>query len=244
MERTKRNLIIAILVLFALNLTGSEKKDIYDAYINNAMSVWKKIIDQLELKTEKNSQQQLELVNYQYGYIACCFSHNHKDEAVVYLKLAEDHIRLLEMNKFELSKTNAYKSAFYGYHIGLNVFSAPFIGSKSAACAKLSVAIDPNDYFGYIQLGNVRLHAPSFMGGSKPEALKNFLKARALMERDGLDRSDDWNYLSLLISIAKTYEILNEANSAKLTYEEILKFEPKFKWVKDELYPQLLKKIK
>ena len=64
------------------------------------------------------------------------------------------------------------------------------------------------------------------------------------MEKNSKELPDDWNYLSLLISIAETYEVLNDDAHAKLVYEEILNTEPDFKWVRDELYPKLLKKLK
>jgi hypothetical protein len=44
--------------------------------------------------------------------------------------------------------------------------------------------------------------------------------------------------------IATTYEELKLYPSAKHYLEKILKIEPDYKWVKDELYPKLLKKIK
>ena len=244
MEGTKYRLTIFFLVLFASSLFGNSKKDIYNAYINSAMPVWKNIIDQLEGKPEKSNDLLMELVNYQYGYVAWAIGSNHKDEAFVYLRLAEDNLKVLEERQFQISRIYGYKSAFFGFHIGLSIFSAPFIGPKSASAAKQAIGSDPDDFFGYIQMGNVQFHAPSLMGGSKPEALKNYLKARALMEKRGAETDDDWNYLSLLTSIAKTYEGLNDPGSAKIIYEEILKIEPRFKWVRDELYPQLLRKLK
>ena len=53
MEGTKYRLTIFFLVVFSSSLLGNSKKVIYNAYINNAMPVWKYIIDQLEGKPEK-----------------------------------------------------------------------------------------------------------------------------------------------------------------------------------------------
>ena len=106
------------------------------------------------------------------------------------------------------------------------------------------ISLDPNDFFGYIQAGNVQFHAPPLFGGSKQEALTNYLKAKVLMEKDTITMRDDWNYLSLLSSIAENYKAINDNAHAKLVYEEILKIEPDFKWVRDELYPKLLKNLK
>lgn len=244
MERTKYHLISILLFFFAGSLNGSNKGEIYKAYIHNLMPVWKSIIDQLQNQQEKSNEQRLELVNFQYGYIAWCIGNNHKNEAADYLKMAEENLRKLESERFALSKVYGYKSAFYGFHIGLNIFSAPFIGPKSVASAKEAIATDPDDYFGYIQSGNVQFHAPAMFGGSKPEALKSYLKAKALMENNVGGFREDWNYLSLLTSIAKSYEVMNDDVHTKLIYEEILKVEPDFKWVRDELYPELINKNK
>jgi len=208
------------------------------------MSVWKSVIDQLNYQADKPNELRYELLNYQYGYIGWCLGNNHKDEALIYLKFAEENVKLLESRKFDLSLINGYKSALYGYRIATNKFSAPFVGPKSSDCAKLAVLLDPNQPFGYFQLGNVKFHSPSLMGGSKTEAIGYYLKAKAIMEKKDGEIQGDWNYLSLLVTIAQAYESINDNAKAKLMYEEILKFEPGFNWVRDDLYPRLLAKIK
>ena len=243
MERSKYWITIILWGFIALNLKGSNKSDIYNSYIKSQMLVWKSTIDKINSSPGKSNEVIIELLNYQYGYIGWCLGNDRKDEAVIYLKLAEENVKLLEGKKFELSLINGYKSALYGFRIALNKFSAPFIGPKSSDCAKLAVQLDPNQPFGYIQLGNVKLHSPSLMGGSKSEALVYYLKARTMMEKNGAQIRGDWNYLSLLVTIARAYVATNNLAKAKLMYEEILKFEPGFIWVKDDLYPQLLKKM-
>jgi len=208
------------------------------------MPAWKSVIDFLNSNSGKSNELILELVNYQYGYIEWCLGNNRKEEAHVYLKLAEENVKLLDEREFELTFVNAYKSALYGFHIALNKFSAPFVGPKSSECAKQAILLNPKEPFGYIQLGNVQFHTPPLMGGSKTEAIENYLKAKLMMEKKGREIRGDWNYLSLLTSIAKAYESINDFVKAKLMYEEILKFEPDFSWVRDILYPHLLKKLK
>lgn len=239
----KFRLIIILLAFFAISLKATTKEDICHCYLNNRMPVWKYIIDQLKSQPEKSDELLLELVNYQYGYIGWCLTNNRKDEALVYLKLAEENVKLLEAKKFERAMIFAYKAAFYGYHIAISKFSAPFLGPKSSSCANQAIQLAPNQPFGYIQLGNVKFHSPSIMGGSKAEAISYYLKAKTMMEKNKDEIRGDWNYLSLLTTIAKAYESINDLSNAKLMYEEILKFEPGFIWVRDELYPQLLKKL-
>ena len=236
--------MIILLGFIALNLKGSSKSDIYNSYVNNRMPVWKSIIDQINSNPGKSNELILELLNYQYGYIGWCLGNVRKDEAAVYLKLADGNVKILETKKYELSLVSGYKSALYGFHIALNKFSAPFIGPKSSECAKQAMLLDPIQPFGFIQMGNVKYHSPSLIGGSKTDAISYYLKAKALMEKKGNEIRGDWNYMSLMVTIAQAYEAIDENIKAKLMYEEILKFEPGFTWVRDELYPQFLKKLK
>jgi tetratricopeptide (TPR) repeat protein len=229
--------------LFAFNLHASNKADIYNAYINNRMQDWKSAIDRIAGTPDKSDALLLELVNYQYGYIGWCLGSNNRGEAAAYLKLAEQNVKLLEAKKFELSILLAYKAAFFGYRIGLSKFSALVNGPKSADCAKLAVQLDANQPLGYIQLGNVKAHAPSLVGGSKPEAIGYYLKAKALMEQNRDEIKGDWNYLSLLAMIANCYESIDDNVKARSVYEEILSVEPQFRWIKEELYPRLLLKM-
>lgn len=244
MERSKYWITIILWGLFALSLSGSNKSDVYNSFINNRMDVWKSVIDQLNILSVKPNDLRLELLNYQYGYIGWCLANDRKEEALIYLKLGEENVKLLEAKNFDPSLINGYKSALYGFRIALSKFSAPFIGPKSSDCAKLAIKLDPNQPFGYIQMGNVRFHMPPLFGGSKTEAIGYYLKAKGLMDKKGNEIHNDWNYLSLLVNIAQAYELTNDNAKAKLMFEEILKLEPDFKWVKDELYPQLLKKIR
>ena len=47
----------------------------------------------------------------------------------------------------------------------------------------------------------------------------------------------------LLVLVGQTYTYLDDYSSSKLVYENILRQEPGFTYVRDELYPQLLKKM-
>jgi len=242
MER-KKYLILTILLLFVfLSIYASNKTEIYKAYISNDMNLWKKTIDEMDQHKSKSNDFRLELLNYQYGYIAWCIGNKKSEIAETYIELGEKNIQLLEKTGSYASTINAYKSAFYGYRIGLNLLKAPFIGPKSVECAKLSIKQDPNNPYGYIQYANSQFYMPAVFGGSKKIALDFYTKAKKLLERNHQMVIEDWNYLSLLSMIAKTHTELKDFNQAKLYYEKILKIEPDFLWVKNELYPELLKK--
>ncbi len=244
MERQKY-FVVFLFMFFSFSITGaSYKSDVYRAYTGNDMTLWKKVIDEMNLQKVKSDKFRLELLNYQYGYIAWCIGSKKSDLAEPYIKLGETNILVLEKSGYKPSWVNAYKSAFYGYKIGLNIFKAPFIGPKSVDCAKLAMKQDDKNPYGYIQYANSQYYMPAAFGGSKSEALKYYLKAEKLMENNKDQIKEDWNYLSLLSMVAQAYTELNDYRSAKVYYLKILSIEPNFLWVKNELYPELLKKIK
>jgi len=244
MERSKYSLIIILLLLFSLQINAvSYREAIYSAYINNKMDLWKSVIERMDAIKNKSDELLLELVNYQYGYIGYCIGFDKKEEAKKYLSIALKNIEILEKKNYSLSVVNSYKAAFYGFRIGLNPISAPVNGFKSIDCAKTALKTDPEFYFAYIQYGNMKFYMPSALGGSKKVALEYYLKAKGIVEKDSEFISGNWNYMSLLVVIGQTYTYLKDFASAQKVYGNILNLEPGFLYVKDDLYPKLLKKM-
>ena len=242
MERTKRIVIMTLLLAVSLfKLSAQYKHDIYNAYINSNMDAWKTLIDVLELKDDKSDALLLELINYQYGYIGFCIENDDKKQAKSYLKLAENNLERLEKSSFNPSSIHAYKSAFYGFSIGLNKLKAPFVGPKSVEEAKVSMELNPLNPLGFIQYANAQFYMPAVFGGSKTEAVKYYKKAQSIIENSPTMVKHDWNYLNLLVNIAKSYTEMKEYDKADGYYQLILKVEPNFLAVKNELYPTFLK---
>lgn len=233
-----------VFIFFSTCLLAGNKSDIYHSYISGNMTKWVKIIDEMQMQKNKTKDLQFELLNYQYGYIAWCIGNDKYNLAKMYLKLAWENLDILEKSAYKLSLVNSYKAAFYGFSIGLNKFKAPFVGPKSIDSGKLAISIDKNNPFGYVQYGNTLFYTPEFAGGSKKDAMECFIKALALMEVDKDQIKEDWNYLNLLTLIAQTYEKSGNIELADSYYQKIIKFEPNFLWVKNEKYPQFLKKNK
>ncbi len=232
-----------VLLLFACSYTysaGNEKTVIYDAYTGNNMSLWKKTMDTMHDEAAKSNEKELELLNYEYGYIGWCIGNKKTDEAKKYIERGLQRIEKLTGKNYKVSMLHAYKSAFNGFEIGLNKAKAPFWGRKSIDEAKRAVATDPSNPYGYIQLGNIEYYMPAVFGGSKKKAVEYFLKAEKLMEKG--DVKNDWNHLSLLTLIARAYEQLGNAEKADAYYTRILSISPQFMWVKNDLYPKFLSK--
>jgi tetratricopeptide (TPR) repeat protein len=117
-------------------------------------------------------------------------------------------------------------------------------GQRGLNHGRKAVELDPQNYLGWIQLGNAYFYMPKSFGGSKQVAFENYDKARKIMEKDPSLTKNNWNYLSLLVTIAQSHTYLEQYDKARSEYEYILKIEPGFQYVKNSLYPELLKKMK
>jgi hypothetical protein len=245
MERSKYRIVILILlIMYGSELIASYRSDIYHAYVNNKMDLWKDVIDHMNTVPDKSNEFILELLNYQYGYIGYCVGYDKKNEAKKYIDLAQKNIDLLEKGKFRLSEVNAYNSALCGFRMGLSILAVPHNGFRSMEYARTAMELDSENYLGFVQYGNIQFYMPKSFGGSKKEGIGYYLKAREILEKDPSNLKENWNYLSLLIVIGQSYYYLNDYASAKTVYENILSLEPGFIYVREELYPQLLKKMK
>jgi hypothetical protein len=243
--RRKKYLVIPCLILIGFMANGEGfRSQTYVAYIGNQMDSWKKTIQEMERLKSAEPDILPDLVNFQYGYIGWAIGINLKKEAAGILKEAESNLSELEKSGYSPSWINAYKSAFYGFKISLNPIKAPFLGPKSMEHANTAVKKDPDNYFAYVQLGNIYFYMPAAFGGSKKTALEYLLKAEKLIEKDPVRLKENWNYLSLLVFIGQVRIEIKEYEAARTTIEKIMKIEPRFSWVRDELYPQLLNKIK
>ncbi len=242
MERKKYLLIVFFGILLVPSV-GQSHKIIYHAYINGDMVKWKSAMDSLDAARPKSNAEKLDVINYQYGYIAWCIDHNKKKEAMHYMEKAEEQIGYLEKQKYQVSMLLAYKAAFIGYKIGLSPHKAPFIGPESVTYAEKSVSADPMNALGHVQLGNIAFFTPGIFGGSKEDAMQHYVRALRLMESQPGETDRNWNYLNLLVTIIQTCMELEEFHAARDYCQKTLTVEPRFDWVRNQLYPQVLKKI-
>lgn len=222
---------------------ASNKEKIYQAYISNRMDMWENVIDSMEQNKTENVDYLSELLNYQYGYIGFCLAEDDDKKAKHYLDLAENNLNILENKNFDPALVNAYKAAFWGFKIGLSPIKAPIFGRRCIKNADRALELNDKLPFAHVQYGNAYFYMPAIFGGSKEVAIEHFLLAIELMEASPEEIKNDWNYLSLLSLTGQSYVEFNELQKAQVIYEKALRFEPNFKWIKDELYPDLKTKL-
>ena len=250
MERLKQFLntfIITVVLLTSTTEAFAEspyKKNIYIAFINRDMTKWSNVIQSIEKSDNTNTvEQKLELINYYYGYIGYLIGIKQFEPAEKLLTKGEKLIKQVLHDSPNNATAYSFKGTFIGFDIGINRYKAVYLGTESSFYVNKALKIDPENIQALIDKGNILYYAPRLLGGDKKEALVYFIKGVKIIEKNK-DTFHNWVYLNLLSIIASAYEKTDNLKEAKLTYEKIIRNEPDIKWVKEDLYPNLLAKIK
>ena len=239
----KKCVLILIGLLMMPVLWASENK-LYEAYIAGDMLTWKNMLDKSMMQESRTNERLLMELNYLYGYIAYNIGKENKKEAAVYVARMEKNIAVLEKENYKMSTVLSYKAAMMGYKIALNVLKAPVYGPRSKEYAEKALNLDVNNAFAYMQMAHIQYYTPAIFGGSHTEAIRTYLKAINLMEKDVHTSARNWQYLNALVVLAYVYREEKKYDVAIHYLYRALKVEPEFKWVKNELIPDYLKLLK
>ena len=250
MERTKYRLIIYITIfIISLQSTYSNaqtayQKIIYEAYIDGQMNKWASVIYTMEnSKLPLTISQKLELIDYYYGYSAFLVGKKNYTQAEIVITKGESLIQEVLLVNKNNATAYAFKGSFLGFRISISKFKALYLGAESLDNINKALKLEPNNTQGLIDKGNMLVHTPSVFGGDKVQSLKYFTKAMQVFEASN-NTVQNWQYLNVVVNVARNYEKLNRLEDAKRVYEKVLRKEPNFTWVKNELYPGVLAKIR
>lgn len=241
----KTKFLILIFTVFSLSVYAENiSKIVYDSYVDKEMTIWKSVIDSLQVEKELGKlsvDQKWELLNYQYGYVAWAISKKKtmKHQAEAYLNVAKENLSELVEANGKTSLSNAYNAAFVAYEIGITPIKAPFIGLKCMKYGETALKQDSLNHFALIQYGNIMNYMPAAFGGSKDKALLYYKKAKEIMRGDDSLYKENWLYMNLILTIADIYKNKKDYESTKQYYLEALELEPGYKFV-EELMENLI----
>lgn len=222
------------------NAQSPFKKQVYQAYISGKMEGWKTAIDNMENQKKNEADFLLELINYQYGYVAWCLGNYKKNDAKHYLSLLEKNLVRLKNIAGETAEFHAFTAAAFGFKIGLSVWRAPFFGPKSMDHAEKALEKNSQSFQANMEMGNIWNHMPAMFGGSDEKALTYYSKALEIIESKPEEfKRHNWMYLNLLTIVGQMHQETGNPNQAKKYFEQALQIEPDFVWVKEELLPSL-----
>lgn len=215
------------------------RNQIYEAYVLNNMPQWDRTVRAMDAAYERNPSGDLlyDLLLAQYGLIGYYLGNNENSRAEPLLSRAEQLLEELKKNPGRQAEAHAFESAFIGYRIGLRPIRAVILGPRSSRAADRALQANPRYARAWVEKGNIMFFAPAPFG-NKSQAINEYQKGIELMEAN-MHPSHRWLYLSTLVSLAGAYEKTGDLPRAIQTLEKALRFEPRFKWVKDDMLPKI-----
>jgi len=237
-----------ITLYFLLTLLAAEgqdyRKSIYKAYLHEEMDAWKEQMKQMESEVRESSDPKLmyDLLEAEYGYTAWLISQKRKKEAWEIIQRAERHMARLSDTGSYMARVSSIRGAFYGFKIMLEPRKAPSLGRSSMEANEFAMKLDPKEPQVWLEKANMDYYRPVVFGGSKRKAVYSYERAIELFESSPGRCSENWVYMNCLAGLGIAYENTRKISEAGEVYRKILRLEPSFKWVKEELYPRFREK--
>ncbi len=247
-----RRLTVLIAILLALPAaSGSATEDcssctIYKGYISGNMEMWKKGMLELEgqYKRDPKACTLYTLAEARYGYIGYLLGRNEKDVARPVIDAFETEIEQLAKFPEYRAETEAFRVALLGFRMGLNPARAVILGPKALKQLETAMEVGKNSAAVWIEKANSEAHMPAFAGGSREEAVSSFREALRLFEAGGSVAPCNWRYLNTMVLLGRLLDKMGDYQGSREAYMMALKRAPDFQWVRDELLPEIEKKLK
>lgn len=239
--------ILSILLLLLLKTSNAQSETdsaLFRTFIQERMDLWGDIIQKYESQnTFSTEEEQLQLINYYYGYIGYLLGADKEDEAEKYLENGEEILDEILENNPSNAAAFAYRSAFSGWRISLKHSLAPILGPRFLYCNSHAYELDSLNIQAVTDRAAYYFYAPEIFGGDTQRAIYLYGRAVSLMEEKQLNR-ENWQYFNTKVLLAKANDKAGNSKKALSIYEEMLEVEPNFSMVKNGLLPKLKAKLK
>ena len=242
MFKNKKSILATILLFASLKaFCGIVDHDLmYQAYLNNDMSVWKTELQKYTSIADLTTTDKLEISNYLYGYIATLLvdADKNKQEITVWIELWEQYLNDIEKATGKNAYVYVYRSSINAYKSKVKAGGMMVWGPRSLTELKRALATDPNNPLANGLKGNMLFYMPGFVGGDKVEAIKWFEKALAGIS-NSTDKTFRWNRCAITLCLAQAYEKTGNKQKAIEIAEAELQREPNFAYMRDTYLPSL-----
>ena len=238
----KKTIIAALLLIASLKaFCGIIDHDLmYQAYLNNNMSVWKTELQKYTASTNLTTTDKLEISNYLYGYVATLLidADKNKQEINDWIDLWEQYLNDIEKATGKNAYVYVYRSSINAYKSKVKAGGMMVWGPRSLAELKRAQAADPNNPLANGLKGNMLFYMPSFVGGDKIEAIKWFEKALTGISAS-TDKTFRWNRCAITLCLAQAHEKTGNKQKAIEIAESELQREPNYTFMRDVYLPSL-----
>lgn len=211
---------------------SAAQKRTYEAFLTNDLTTWQAAIDQHQ---EAGDLRLAALAAY--GAAGTAFSIDDKDQAKAFSK------RAVELAKTHLDQfpddadTKAILAGAYGLQMGLDPFKGMTLGAKTSRLLHAAVDSAPERLIPNYMMAMSFYNTPRMWGGDKQQAVDYFKKAVAAGAAP--EHKSNWLYLSSMAWLGIALESQELDQQAVAVFEQALRVEPEFKWVKYELLPAI-----
>ncbi len=219
---------------------------IYRGYITGNMEMWKRGMQELQ-EQHRNDPKAVTLYTLaeaRYGYIGYLLGRDEKDAARPMIEAFGSEIEQLAGFPEYRAETEAFRVALLGFRMGLNPARAVTLGPKALKQLEKSMEAGKGSAAVWIEKANSEAHMPAFAGGSREKAAASFREALRLFEANNGLSSCNWRYLNTMVLLGQLLDKMGDYQGSREAYLRALKREPEFQWVRDELLPEIEKKIK
>lgn len=180
-----------------------------------------------------------------YRLVSYYFSKQEKDQAKQFIDDGIDHLQQCIESSKEFVEAHSLLSSMYGNKIAVSPFSAMTLGSKSSKEMGKAMELDPQNPRNYLIAGWSAYFTPKLFGGGKEKA-KNYFE-QAIAHFDSFEVTNPilpgWGHDEAYAWLGMAQMEAEEFEAAKMNFDQALKINPEYGWVKYVLLPQLNTKM-
>lgn len=239
----KKGLVILLLItVFQSVIAVNYKPLLYKAYVKGEMALFEEVLEgmKVEYATSNSETLQRDIIKAQYCMVSFYLGSDNNKSAYVVIKDAERRInQLLAKDKDDASML-AIRASFTGFRIILNPVSTLFLGGKLLSDMNRCKNLDFTNTDVLFLHSNSTYYAPKFLGGSKEKGLDNYKKLRLKLEKSEISKAYDYFALMCLTANGIALVDAEKYNQAADLYKYVLKVEPGYDWVRNDLLPKAI----
>ncbi|MBN2008369.1 tetratricopeptide repeat protein [candidate division KSB1 bacterium] len=190
-----------------------------------------------------------DLVNYYLALtdLRLVFFYMGKDNKDMAKQYVNEGIRYAEKaTDLNPGMADAYSllSSLVGNKIGLSPMQGMFLGPKSGHAMQKAMEIDPTNPRNYLIAGESAYHTPSMFGGGKDKAFKNLKRSIELFDSVKITNPllPDWGQDEAYTWLGICYRDMGDTTAAIEQFNNALKVNPDYGWVRYTLLPALSNK--
>ena len=210
----------------------------YQGYLSADKALWTQAIKTIENASLEEIDELEAVTEAQTGLLICALAH--QDQALydeVADPLESNLEALLEHDETDarslakLANLNSTTMAFQRW-------KAMYLSPTNEKLVERALEANPKSPEAWMQRGGALYFTPETFGGDVDQAIVAFQKAVTYYEAQP-NYTKNWRYLDALAWLGQAYQKADRPAEATKTFQQALKIEPDFGWVKYQLLPQV-----